>query len=377
MSSSWLPNITADERVLALESHLEGLFAVDDVAVRSRGKVIVFSGRFLRSPELVYDTLSAPFKSVGFVPLLRREGETDVLVAYPAPAVAGGRRPWVNLVLFVATVASVLMAGAFQALPPETQITGAGDLLRTLAENWRLGVPFAAALLAILGVHEFGHYFTARRYGLDVTLPYFIPFPINYLTGTLGAVIRIRSPFESRKALFDVGIAGPLAGMVLALPIVVIGLQQAQVVATPPDAQVTVFNEPLLFQWLALLVRGPRPAGMDFEMNALLAAGWWGFFITALNLLPVSQLDGGHINYAVFGRYHRYVAWGAFLVAAAVALTVNAGYVVMLGLVFMMGVEHPPALDDVTPLGRARQVVGVAALLLFLLLITPDPLSFR
>jgi len=372
----WLPNVPCDERVLALESDIEGVFAVHEVMLRSRGQVIVFAGTFMRSPELVFQAITDRFRARGFVPLLRREGGRDLLVAAPAPAVSGASRPWRNLALLGATIVSTLMAGTFQALPPTTVIASFDELVRVLVTNWRLGVPFAAALLGILGVHELGHYVVARRYGLDVSLPFFIPFPINLYTGTLGAVIRIRSPFESRRALFDVGIAGPLAGLIVALPIVALGLMRAEVVELQAGAGVTVFNEPLLFQWMALLIRGPREAGADFLMNPLLAAGWWGFFITALNLLPVSQLDGGHISYAMFGHRHRYVAWAAFAAGAVVALAVNPGYVLLIVLVFAMGVEHPPALDDLTPVGRGRQALGALALVLFFLLITPDPLSF-
>jgi membrane-associated protease RseP (regulator of RpoE activity) len=366
-----------DGRVLDLEAAIGEVFAVDGVSLRGRGKVVVFSGQYLLEPEQVYEAIVDDFRALGFVPLLRNEDGRDVLVAYPAPDDARSGRRWVNLALFVATVFSVLMAGTWQSLPPSIVIESVPELVRVMVDNWALGLPFAVALLGILGIHELGHYFVARHYGLNVTLPYFIPFPLNPLTGTLGAVIRISSPFKSRKALFDVGIAGPLAGLALAVPVVAMGLAQAELVAVPtgPDASITVFNEPLLFQWMALLVRGPRAAGVDFAMNPLLMAGWWGFFITALNLLPVSQLDGGHISYALFGDYHRYVAWGMFLLAGAVALMANPGYMLMLGLVFMMGIEHPPALNDLTQLGLWRRVLGLLALGLFFLLITPDPFS--
>jgi membrane-associated protease RseP (regulator of RpoE activity) len=361
--------------VLGVESDIRDVFAVHDVHTRGRGQVLVFSGQYLRSPELVFSSVADRFRARGYVPMLQRDGDRDLLMAVPAPAAAGRARPWRNLALLVLTVASTLMAGAFQALPASTVVGSIGDLARALAANWTSGVPFTAALLGILGVHELGHYFVARHYGLDVSLPYFVPFPFNPYTGTLGAVIRIRSPFQSRKALFDVGIAGPLAGLALAIPVVALGLQRATIVSLP-DTGVTLFREPLLFQWMALVIRGPRQPGADFLMNPLLAAGWWGFFITALNLLPVSQLDGGHVSYALFGSRHRLVAWGAFAAAAAVAVVVNKGYLLMLVLVLAMGLEHPPALDSISPIGKGRRALGLFALLLFVLLITPDPLSF-
>jgi hypothetical protein len=374
VTSDWDPSMSSDDRVIALEAAVEDVFTVQDVATRRHGEEVVLTGQFLRSPELVFDTIRARFLAQGFVPLLRQDGGRDLVIASPAPDVGGPLRVRTNVVLFLATVVSVVLAGTLQHIMAQP-LPPTGGTLRAVLEQWRTGVPFAAALLGILGIHELGHYFTARRYGLDVTPPYFIPFPINIWLGTLGAVIRIRSPFESRKALFDVGIAGPLAGMVVAVPVLLIGLAQAHLVAVPPDpSQVIVFREPLLFQWLALLVRGPRPTGMDFDMGPLLMAGWWGFILTALNLLPTSQLDGGHISYAFLGTRHRYVAWATVVLLGAAGLYArNPSFLIVAVLVLLMGVEHPPALNDVTPIGTRRRLLGVVALILLVLVVTPDP----
>jgi Zn-dependent protease len=370
VSVDWIPS---NAQVLALEDDIAPVFAVHDVRTRGGGKVIIFAGQFLRSPDMVYDEVRERFRSRGYIPLLRKEGDRDVLIAYPAPAVGGPGRPWLHGILFVFTLLSTLLAGTLQAMGPNVQIDSAGQLALYFLTHWTDGIPFAAALLAILGVHEFGHYFVARHYQLDVSLPYFIPFPLNPYLGTLGAVIRIQSPFESRKALFDVGIAGPLAGLAVAIPVVALGLAQAEVVTLPAGVAVDRFNEPLLFQWMASLIVGERGPGEDVLMNPLLMAGWWGFLITALNLVPISQLDGGHIAYGLFGRFHRVIAWGVFAVAALVAVAYSRQYVLMLGLVFFLGIEHPPALDDLTPLDTPRRVLGILTLLLFLTLITIDP----
>jgi len=372
LSVDWIPS---DSRILALEDGIEDTMAIHEVATRGGGSVVVFTGQFLRSPEMIYDHVLPSFRALGFVPLLRQENGHDTLIAYPAPAVAGRRGPWVNVMLFAVTVLTTLTAGTLQSLTAEqvNQLAAPLDLVRVVAAHWVDGLPFAVPLLAILGVHEFGHYFLARAYKLDVSLPYFIPFiplpPVG--TGTLGAVIRIQSPFESRKALFDVGIAGPLAGLVVAVPVVALGLMQAQVVRVT-DFGGTI-NEPLLFQWMALLFGPARGQGTDILMNPLLMAGWWGFLITALNLTPVSQLDGGHIVYGLFGPAHRYIARAMFAIAAVVTLFVNPSYLLMLILVFAMGIEHPPALNDLTPIGTPRRLLGLATLLLFFILITPNP----
>jgi membrane-associated protease RseP (regulator of RpoE activity) len=373
VSISFIPS---DERILALEDAVHGVFSVHDVQVRGGGRVVVFGGQFLRSPEMVYEAIQSPFKDRGFVPLLRQENGQDIVMAYPAPAIGKPSRLWVHGLLFVLTLASTLLAGTLQVAGDDLdRVRSLQELLGYFVSHWTLGLPFAIALLGILGTHEFGHYFVARRYGLDVSLPYFIPFPLNPFTGTLGAVIRIQSPFESRKALFDVGIAGPLAGMVVAIPVVVLGLMQAKLAVVAPGAGMTSFSEPLLFQWLSRLIVGPRPPGTDIIMNPLLMAGWWGFLVTALNLVPISQLDGGHIAYALLGSRHRLLAWGLFVFAVAVTLLRSPQYLLMLILVFMMGIEHPPALDDLTPIGTPRKVLGIATLIMFLTLITLNPFS--
>ncbi len=390
MTVEWVPS---DDRILALEDGLDGAMAIHEVATRGGGSMVVFTGQFLRSPELIYNQIVGRFKANGFVPLLRQEHGRDTVIAYPAPAVAARPRRRTNLILFLITVVTTVLAGASQyvvadlaidapaAMPDSILaaiiegVVALGTLMRVAAENWTLGIPFAAAILAILGVHELGHYFVARHYRLDVSLPYFIPFiPVPPGSGTMGAVIRIQSPFESRKALFDVGIAGPLAGLVVAIPILVLGMMQSQVAPVSPGEG--GFGEPLLFQWLALILAPPRGPGTDILMNPLLMAGWWGLLITAINLLPMSQFDGGHILYGLFGPAHKWLAWGVFVFAlAAFALqAISLNYILMVGVAFLMGIEHPPALNDLTPIGTPRRVLGVLTLLAFFILFTPFPL---
>ncbi|MFN8423123.1 MAG: site-2 protease family protein [Anaerolineae bacterium] len=392
--------IPSDPAILALEDDIADVFSIHDVRVQGGGKAIVFIGQFLRSPAMVYEAVAERFAARDRVPVLRREGGRDVLVAQLAPAARKARRVRTNVVLFVLTVCSTLYAGTRQNIPeaafsafqasltaltvsPEAAMSArlacawvaTGRYFGMILANVGYGVLYAVAIIGILGVHELGHYFMARYYRLDVSLPYFIPFPYP-LTGTMGAVIRIDSPFSSRKALFDVGIAGPLAGLAVAIPVIVVGLSKATLVpAVGQDVAGLVYSEPLLFRFLAWLVIGTRPAGVDLAMNPLLTAGWLGLLVTALNLFPVSQLDGGHIGYAVFGRAQRYIAWLAYGVAVLVALTTSPGYIVMLVLVFLMGLNHPPALDDITDIGTPRRALGIATLLLFFALATPNPIQ--
>jgi membrane-associated protease RseP (regulator of RpoE activity) len=360
-----LIRIPFNERVLALEDASSSVFAIHDVATRAGDRVVVFKGQFLRSPDLVFETVAPAFRRLGFVPILRQEGGGDVLMAYPAPAVAGKSSVLVHLGLFGITVLTTLWAGFVQA----TGETG----IAAFAAGWTAGIPFAAALLGILGVHEFGHYVVARRYGLEVTLPYFIPFPLNPFTGTLGAVIRIKSPFESKKALFDVGIAGPLAGLMVAIPVVALGLAVADVTTFNPGDKALIFNEPLLFQWMARLIVGERAPGTDIVMNPLLMAGWLGFLITAINMVPVSQLDGGHIAYSILGSRYRLFAWTLFGVIVLLILTRAQGFLLMAILIFMMGIDHPPALNDLTKVGWPRVLLGLVTFALALTLVTLSP----
>jgi membrane-associated protease RseP (regulator of RpoE activity) len=374
LTVDWIPS---DDRILALEDGLDGAMAIHDVATRGGGSMVVFTGQFLRSPELIYNQISERFKAIGFVPLLRQENGQDTLIAYPAPAVAGRPRKRVNLILFLITVLTTVISGTLMAVFADQTIAldTTTQLVQAVLANWTLGIPFAAALLSILGIHELGHYFVARHYRLDVSLPYFIPFiPIPPGSGTMGAVIRIQSPFESRKALFDVGIAGPLAGLAVAIPVVAVGMLQAQVAPVAADA--VFFGEPLLFQWLALLFGPARGPGTDIYMNPLLMAGWWGLLITAINLIPMSQFDGGHILYGLFGPAHKWLAWGMFVIAllSFASFAISWNYVLMVAVAFLMGIEHPPALNDLTPIDLPRRILGIVTLLAFFILFTPHPL---
>ncbi|RME46371.1 MAG: site-2 protease family protein, partial [Chloroflexi bacterium] len=242
--------------------------------------------------------------------------------------------------------------------------------------------------------HELGHYFVARHYKMEVTLPYFIPFfPFPFGIGTMGAVIRMKSPMTSRKALFDVGLAGPIAGLLVAIPVLIIGLRQSVVVpARMIGGDVTLLlGEPLLYKAISRLVLGPLPDTVDVALNPIAFAGWVGLFVTAMNLLPAGQLDGGHIAYAVWGRAHRLLAQTTFVGLIAMGIGpffLNmlpgvgpvpgwSGWLIWALLLSVFGLRHPPALDDVTPLTGPRRIAGIMAIALLVLLITPVPFSVQ
>lgn len=286
-------------------------------------------------------------------------------------------RPVLAVVLFALTCLSTLFAGALHA--------GAVEL--SWPPAWLLsGVPFAGTLLAILGVHELGHYVTARRHGAAVSLPYFIPAPPPFPFGTLGAVIRMRSLVADRNALLDIAAAGPLAGLAVAVPALVLGLSWSTVGPAPDGLYIDVGNS-VVTGLIRIALFGPLPEGTFVYTHPVADAGWVGLFVTALNLFPVGQLDGGRIAYALFGRRH--IAIGRAALVATVTMgvvtwlwnlettwTAGLNWFVWVALVyFLLGVRHGPLLDDWTPLSAGRRRVGLLCLLLFILLVPPHPLQ--
>lgn len=253
--------------------------------------------------------------------------------------------------------------------------------LATCLSTWAVGGPqYAAALMSILLAHELGHYLQCVRYGVPATLPLFIPMPS--IIGTMGAVIIQRGQQADRKQMFDIAISGPLAGLVIAIPALVWGLNHSEVMLIPTNREVIRFGEPLMVQWLVYWRFGALLPGEDTILHPVAMAGWVGIFITALNLLPVSQLDGGHILYCLLGRKAHVVATNLWRMAL---LTVVIGgtfydpalfsWTVMLFLIWLMGLRHPPTRDDTVPLGKWRQRLGWATLAFIIIGFTPNPIS--
>jgi membrane-associated protease RseP (regulator of RpoE activity) len=270
--------------------------------------------------------------------------------------------------LFVLTAASVFFVGGLRAV----DVPGRGTLIAI--DAWG-GARLAIGLLTILLAHEMGHYLAARYYGVDVTLPFFIPFPVPgiSLVGTLGAFIRIRSPIPHRRALFDIGVAGPLAGFVVCLPVLWLGIGEATVQPLAADAEGLFLGEPLLFRWLTQVIHGSVPADHTLLMGPLGLAAWFGLLVTALNLMPIGQLDGGHVTYALLR--HRAHAISRIASWVCVALVYfGPSWVLWAILVRVLGRRHPPTRDDAAPIGRARVLVGLLSLVVFVVCFVPDPI---
>jgi membrane-associated protease RseP (regulator of RpoE activity) len=283
---------------------------------------------------------------------------------------------WKHIVWFVLTVATTTIAGAGHYLSFLSEL---GQ--RPVQPEWSLlwqGFWYSGTLLFILGAHEMGHYAYCRRYNIDATLPYFIPAPIP-LTGTLGAVIRIREAFPTRTVLFDIGVAGPIAGFVVLVPALFLGLAMSNVTMAPPQSDGLIeLGEPLLFQWSTDVVFGSVPEGHTINMHPMVFAAWFGMLATALNLLPFGQLDGGHITYATLGRWSTPIS--VLTVASALVMTfISSSWIfmtiMMLVMLMVLGPRHPRVLYEYEPLGPGRRMVAAFALVMLIVCFTPVPIE--
>jgi len=284
--------------------------------------------------------------------------------------------PWVNVVLFALTCLSTLVMGAVFMAGYTNSFTDPGLFLSQILQSPSLllsGIPFSLAIMTILLGHEMGHYLTCRYYGIDATLPYFIPAPTPF--GTMGAFIRIKSPIQHRAALLEVGIAGPIVGFVLSIPTLIVALLKSGYVAATPS-QVGL-GEPLIFKAMEALTGKTPPPGMEINLHPIGIAAWFGFFATALNLLPVGQLDGGHVSYALFGRIHRRISQAFLFTLIPLGLFYWPGWLIWTTVLLIIGFRHPVTLDDSIPLSKRHAWLGWIALSMFLLCFTPMPFYFN
>lgn len=306
-----------------------------------------------------FDQLRRELGPLGYAPILRRDHGEDFVEVVRRPRL-GGRHPWINVVLLAATIATTTFAGAMIWLAYVGQLVlGPADFVYGF-------LYFGGPLLAILGLHETAHYVVARRRHLDASLPYFIPIPPPYLLGTFGAFVSMREPFPDRKALFDIGVAGPIAGFAVSIPVVLGGLALS---AHAPVLPSTYCGPTLLGQSYGNLILGPSllwqglalffPTGFS-NLHPLALAGWVGILVTAMNLIPAGSLDGGHVFRAVLGERARYVSYLAALALFGMGLF-YFGWVFFGFIVLLLGLRHPPPLNDATPLDAKRYALGIFA----------------
>ena len=287
-------------------------------------------------------------------------------------------RWWLHILLFVLTLCtSTFMGAIFYGWTP-AELAQLGWLKLMVHPTFvGEGLKFSVPLLLILLSHEMGHYIAARRHGLMTTPPFFLPMPVPmpFSPGTLGAVMRIKQPITTRTQLMDIGAAGPIAGFIVTVPMLVAGLAMSQIREFPHDAPLVYFSEPILFKFTARVLFFPGLTGSeDILLHPMAWAAWWGLLVTALNLLPFFQLDGGHIAYALFGAGHR--RWARRLLAVFVIMIgFWPGWALWAAIFVLVGPEHPPILHEQEPLDRGRKIVGWIAIVIFILCFSFAPIQ--
>jgi membrane-associated protease RseP (regulator of RpoE activity) len=321
--------------------------------------------------------MGSPFHSE--FPEIRDQAESSAReYVYVMPASRPPERVWRHVVLFGLTVVTTTLVGinhyasyyaGFKAI----------ELPFSFWEQMLRGLWYSVSILAILGAHEFGHYYACRYYGVEASLPYFLPVPF-VLTGTFGAFIRIRQQIPTKRALFDIGIAGPIAGFVVLVPLLMIGMYMSRVIESPKDFNGVLLElgEPLLFKVASWLTFGPVPEGYTVSMHPVAFAAWFGMFATTLNLFPAGQTDGGHIVYAVIGRYSLYVSIATIVALIGLSFASTSWMVwtvLMVAMLAIFGPRHPRTGDEHVPLDSARMWLAVFAVVIFVLCFAPVPLE--
>jgi len=344
------------EEIAERTNHVQGL--VDDLldldAVFSTQRTIVMRGRPRVPLEDFRTAVRGRYAAAGYecdIETAGGQGEETARVLLTVVVEASVQKfPWLNLLLFVLTVVSVWLS---------------------------IGAQFAAWFLAILLFHEFGHFIAARRRKIDTSWPYFIPAPtflgVPSILGTFGAFIQLRSPIRDRRALFDMAAAGPIAGFIVAVVALFVGLSHSTI-AGPGTAGGLKLGESLLFRGIAAIVLPSIGPEQDIVLSPVAYAGWAGLLVTMFNLMPIGQLDGGHIAYALIGRRQRYGAF-AVMIALLVLSFWWPGWLFLVAIGFLMRPKHPPTLVDDIPLGRRRIALGWVSMAIFVLTFVPIPIS--
>ncbi len=381
---------TAVAEILHIE---EEVFALEDNLARQRLQLVAlspdarwlmsFKGKLSQNSETAYAQLDSAFASSGLLPMFREEkrnadsSETvhiiHVLQGRATPPEGGNA---LSVILFILTVFSVLYVGTLMAINEIASNNNeplALEIINNLLPNLWRGAPYAGALLLILGAHELGHYFASRFHKTSASLPYFLPFPFG-IFGTFGAAIRLREPMRNRKGLLDIGAAGPLMGLVFAIPIVIIGLATSTVDVMSSGM---VEGNSFIYALSKVIVFGRfLPDGyQDVYVNQVAWAGWTGLLITGLNLIPVGQLDGGHVLYALLGKrsslFYYPIVGGMLLLT----VTIAPELLIFTILIMFIGNLHAVPLDDITPLDTRRQWIAGFTLVIFILVFVPSPLT--
>ena len=320
-----------------------------------------------------FDSLRKSLSEKGYVPMLRYEKGEHIIYIIQKPK-RKEKSIWINISLLIATIITTILTGSILNMG-HFEIQSVANILDIFSiNNLFIGtVFFALPLMSILFVHEMGHYFTSKKHGIKTSLPFFIPIPPilpGFNIGTFGALISSRDPMPNKKALFDVGISGPLAGFIIAIPVTAIGIATSEIVPISDfSSGEVILGSSFLFIILSNMIH-TIPEGFALNMNSTAFAGWVGLLITSINLLPAGQLDGGHIFRAVLGEKQKYVGWIAVFIMIFTGWTFFAIIIVL-----MMGMMHPPPLNDDTDIDMKRKVLFFVALAILILCFIPFPIS--
>ena len=347
-----------------LRAALHDLFDLHDVTVGGSG-LVRLRGRLLRPADEAYKLAAERLRPLGYTPIFRREGKDDLIHAVPQVLRAPRSNNWVGGILFVLTAASMLLVSL--------GLSG-WDARQSVLSNLLGGVPYVATLLAILTAHELGHYFVGRHYGVPLSLPYFIPLPLS-IFGTMGAVIRLKGPPINRRVLLAMAVAGPLAGLAVALPLLVLGLRLSEV--GPLGEHGLLEGNSLLYAAVKLIIFGRLlpGGGLDVHLHPAAFGAWAGLFVTGLNLIPAGQLDGGHVIYTLIGERARHLAPALAVALALLGILRWPGWFLLSGLLFVLGRTFATPLDDITRLTRPQMLLAAAMLVIFALVFVPIPLT--
>ncbi len=318
--------------------------------------------------EEKFESLRLSLVEKNYIPMINDEHGEYILYVVKKPQSKKRKSVWVNLILLVATVFTTTLAGALQWVDID-QVNWINMV--SFPYLWQGFIFFSVPLMLILGVHEMGHYYASKKHHVDASLPYFIPLPPPFLLGTFGALISTREPIPNRKALLDIGVAGPLCGFLVAIPVSLIGffLMQQSPIPIPSSGANLSLVSPLLLQWMQSLFS----ISGNYVIHPTLFAGWVGIFLTAVNLLPAGQLDGGHIARAILKEKHKYVSWMVIFVLAGLSFFYTGWLMFAIIILLFIGTQHQPPLNEITPLDTRRKLLGLAILLIFIVSFAPIP----
>ena len=323
-----------------------------------------------------FESLRKSLSERGYIPMIRLEKGEHVIFVIQKPKIKR-RSIWINIVLLIATIFTTTLAGSilWVGIYEPSLVDPVDALAKSILPFylWKGFIFFSVPLLSILGIHEMGHYLISKRHNLETSLPYFIPIPPPFILGTFGALISTREPIPNRKALLDVGVSGPICGFIVAILVSIIGLflMQQNPIPVPADAEggfIIVY--PLILQGLSNFFTIPS----DIIIHPTLFAGWVGFFLTSVNLLPLGQLDGGHVARALLKDKHKYASWAVIIMILILGLFWTGWLFYAFFLIFLIGTQHQPPLNEITPLDPRRKIIGIIALVIFIICFAPIPI---